>query len=170
MAASILRITFYPLIILHLCTCLPTPLDNGKDPQEKSEERLVAEIVKDIVAKVANTHHQTPEMNNATDSTVPATVDVEVFPAQAIVPSVFNVTLNATDFNETHAHEEDDYENDDDDDEDDDDGEEDEPRIPLPSLDPGSEYVLKVFEKLQKGNSMETATKELTTKLSREHR
>ena len=170
MSSAIFFTIFLSLACLHMYATAPvTPSPDDRRTEEKIEAKLVAEIVHDLLAKVAQAHLPTQPDNstetldevwaneNATQSTIemPATslpVNNSQQPDAAIDED------GAIEESDDEIDEEDDIEEDVADD------------IPLSHLDPGSEYVLQVFEKLQKGNSMEAATKELTTKLSREHR
>ena len=178
------------------------------------EKNFVANIVKDILSKVAHAGAHRAALHNDTDASttkeraedaaVPAKNTTEqeeeeekdslatvfddaqsvnasaqknvtaALPALPFLPTAPNAT-SAESFEAEEDHVDDDEELEDDHDDDDEFVDDDEDYlldddVPLMNLDPGSEYVLKVFEKLQKGNSMESATKELTTKLSHEHR
>ena len=135
------------------------------------EERFVAKIVKDIISKVSHFSHHVIESNETvpTPDAISSSDNATQLPTFPIEHELTNATANETSSDAPAAFPfpaSDMYEEDDDDD----DYEDEASEIPFSSLDPGSEYVLKVFSKLRKGNSMESATKELTAKLSSAHR
>ena len=176
----ILTLASFPLA---LTLSIPNPRETIQ-----MEERFVAKIVKDIISKVSHFSHHVIESNETAQihDKIAPTLDITSSNSTNISSEITDPLFSdATPSNESDdapsllsfpfnvsgvsSGGEDDYD-DDDEDEDADDYEEDESEIPLSSLDPGSEYVLKVFSKLRKGNSMESATKELTAKLSHAHR
>ena len=144
--------------------------------KNKLEERFVAKIVKDIISKVSHFSHHVIESNETVPT--PDTISTNVNATDNSPQETASLSSKLESSNKTENETSDDapagfpfpfnfsdmsYE-------DDEDYQEAANEIPFSSLDPGSEYVLKVFSKLRKGNSMESATKELTAKLSSAHR
>ena len=204
-----MSLNIYATIFLSIIAVVPFaaagPISHSKRHvvEDRAEEKnFVANIVKDILSKVAHAGAHRAGHNDTDAVTAKNTTEEEedslstVFdepsvsasenatappPALPFLPEAQNAT-SAESFTEEERiddeevvdnadglEDEDDHDDEFVDDDDDDDFLLDDD-VPLMNLDPGSEYVLKVFEKLQKGNSMESATKELTTKLSHEHR